>query len=196
VRALLRSGDAEVLKAFTDERERLVSPLLWFDAKPSAFDQFEQPLGVAREAKKPVAFSDPLWWAAVLRAQRVGEFAGGEERLAASAVQPLVVALVEIFAIGACAPQALDARAVARVAARADEVVDRQLERFAKRGKPLRLRRYEIRDRQAGSGRRLDVLERVLVSPTQEADALTAQPPDDGRASRTPRALGGADATR
>ncbi len=105
------------------------------------------------------------------------ELRRGEKRLAAGAVEPLVVALIEISAGNTRAPQALDARAVARVTARADEVVVGELERFAKCGKALCLRIHELRDRHARSGGRLDVLQRVLIRSAQQSDVLAAQPP-------------------
>ena len=111
----------------------------------------------------------------MLRAQPVHELAGREERLAAGAVEPLVVALVDVARRGARAPEALDARPVPRIDARADEVVVRERERVAQRGEPLRLRVHELRDGQTGLGGGLHVLQRVVVGAAEKPDVLAAQ---------------------
>lgn len=90
------------------------------------------------------------------------------EALAAGAVQALVVTLRRDPPVERRPARGAQRPAVARVAARAEKVVVRELERLAKRGKPVGLRRYELRDRQASYGRSLDVLQRVIVSPLRK----------------------------
>jgi hypothetical protein len=60
----------------------------------------------------------------VLGTASVGEVVGQDECLAARAVEALVVALVEIARLSAGPSQPLDAGTMARVGARADEVID------------------------------------------------------------------------
>src|SRR5258708_21416642 len=70
----------------------------------------------------------------MLRTQAIPQLGGLVELLAADAVQALVVLQVQITARRAGLPEPLHPGQVARIAAGADEVVERQRERLAQRG--------------------------------------------------------------
>ena len=144
VRALDRTRDAEVAQPAGDERQHLVAARARLDAQPPGLDRLAQRRLVARQAEEPVALAHRLGSDAVLRAAPVVQLVRGEERLAAAAVQPLVVALVEVAGVGAGVPQPLDAGPVARVGARADVVVVRDLQRPAERLEAVALARDEL----------------------------------------------------
>jgi len=67
----------------------------------------------------------------VLGTEASDELARIEERLAPFAVEPLVVAFVEVAARGARPPETLHPGTVARIDAGANEVIVGELERFA-----------------------------------------------------------------
>ena len=113
-----------------DEGEHLVSPLLGLDPKVAALDQLEQRIGVAGEAKEPVALGHLLGPAFVFGTEPRNQLVPVEERVAAGAVEALVITLVEVSALGARPPEALHSGAVARIDARPDEVVIRKLQRL------------------------------------------------------------------
>lgn len=93
---LARAGDAEVAEAVPDEHEHLVAPVLGLDPKAPVLDQIEQHVLVVRQPEEPVELDDYLGRLSVLGAAPAGEISGRDERLAARAVEALVVALVEI----------------------------------------------------------------------------------------------------
>src|SRR5207302_10071222 len=97
--------------------------MIRLDAKAAALDQIQQPVLVARQPEEPIALDDRLGRLAVLRTKAAGEIAEQDERLAARAVEALVVALVEIARFGAGLPEPLDAGAMAWVGARANIAV-------------------------------------------------------------------------
>src|SRR6266508_4331770 len=103
----------------------------------AAADQLVQPLLVAGEPEEPVLLGDQLRLDVVVWAAAAAKLHLGVELLAADAVQPLVVLAVEVAGGGARPPQPLDPGAVARVAAGADEVVERQRQRPAQRPERL-----------------------------------------------------------
>ena len=170
-----RDRDAEVREPAADEAQHLVAAVLGRDAEPAALDLGEQPVAVTREPEEPVALGDALRRPAVLGAEPVHELGGREERLAARAIQPLVVAFVEIARGGAGAPQPLDAGGMAPVDARPDEVVVRERQHVAERREALRLFPNEHLDRKTCRLGRHDVLQRIVVRAAQEANVLAAQ---------------------
>ena len=149
--------------------------MVGLDAQPAAFDHAEQRVLVAREPKEPVALGHLLGRLAVLATASVDEILSRDERLATGAVEALVIALVKVARLCACAPQALDAGAVARVGARANEVVGRELKRFGELCEPLRLLGHELGHGCAGRDRSIDILQRVVVGAAEEANVVAAE---------------------
>src|SRR5262245_11968120 len=176
LRTFPRARNADVVEPGLDEGQHFVPPVLGLDAQPTSLDQVEELVLIARQAEEPVALDDQLRRLVVLRAKAVMQVAGMDERLAARAVEPLVVALVEITACGTRGPKALDAGTVSRIGARADEVVSRQLQQGGEIDEPLRLLRDELRHRQTRGECGIDVLERIVVRAAQEAHVVATEP--------------------
>ena len=125
-------------------------PSVLNDAETTAPNEVEQRALVAREREEPVPLDDRLGRLAVLGTASVDELTGLDERLAARAVQPFVVALVEVAYRRAGVPEPLHAGTVAGVGARVDEVVVRELKRPGQIDEALSLLRDEVLHRQAG----------------------------------------------
>src|SRR6185312_1965083 len=125
VGALARPRDAEILQAAPDEAEYLVLACLRDDSQRIRGDQRLQLLGVAREAEEVVLLLHYLWRDVVNRAEAIYQLILAVEQLAADAVQPTIVALVDVAVARARLPQLVDAGHVARIGAGADEVVER-----------------------------------------------------------------------
>jgi hypothetical protein len=112
----------------------------------------------------------------VFRAAAFYELIGGDEGLAADAVQGPHSRARRGHRRGARAPQALDAGSVAAVDARADEVVVRERQWIAQRREPLGLGVHELGHREPGGHGGLDVLQRVVVGATEDPDVVAAEP--------------------
>ena len=136
---------AEVVEAVADEREHLVASHRRLDLEPARHDRLLDRVPVPRQPEEPVALHDPLGRSIVLRAAAVLEVAGDDERLAAGAVEALVVALVQVAARHARPPQRLDPDAVPPVDAGADERVVREVERAARAPRSGRFARRRTR---------------------------------------------------
>ena len=93
---------------------------------------------IAGQPEEPVLLPYPLRLRAVLGACSAGQLGRLVELLAAHAVQALVVLPVEIAASRASPPESLHSGPVPRIAAGADEIVERQRKRLAQ---PLEGRR-------------------------------------------------------
>lgn len=131
------AGDGEIVQTARDQGQDLVAAGGGFDAQGAVGDQLVQPAGVAGQPEEPVLLRHELRLGAVLGAAPVDQFGLGVELLAADAVQAFVVLAVQVSRRRAPAPQPFDADAVARVAAGADEVVERQRERAPQGGERL-----------------------------------------------------------
>jgi hypothetical protein len=83
---------------------------------------------------------------------------------------------VQVATGGAGPPQALDSRPVPRVAARADQVIDRQAQRLRQARERGSTRVDELLHANPGGFRGEHVLERVLVGPGLEPDLLAGAP--------------------
>src|SRR5207302_301479 len=115
---------------------------------------------------------DPLGRRAVFGAAPVDLLGCVVELLAAYAVVALVVAPVEVAPVEGRPPDALDRRWVPGVGAGADEVVEGEIERPCE---GLKARRVAVNEVPRGFAGRLsskDVLQRVVVSPTEETDPI------------------------
>ena len=170
--ALAGARHADVVEPAPQHGEHLVAPRLGLHAQHAGLDGGQERLPVAREAEEPVALGDVLQGRGVLGAAAVDELVPAEERLAARAVAALVVALVQVAGGRAGVPQPLDAGAMARVDAGADEGVVRQLERLAQ---GLEAGGARVDERRHGLPRCLGgqhVLERVVVGAAEVAHRL------------------------
>src|SRR5712664_355230 len=134
-----RPGHAEVIQPAGDETEHLVPAGGGLDPQLAGVDQALQPAGVPGQPEEPVLLPYLLRPGAVLGAQAARQLGRLVELLAAHAVQARVVLLVQIAAGRAGPPEPFHARPVPGVAAGADEVVKRQRERLAQRGKGRRV---------------------------------------------------------
>ncbi len=105
------------------------------------------------------------------------ELVGVEERLTPDAVRALVFLLVQVAPLGARPPQALDTGSVARIAARADHVVELDRERAEQIDELVAVGAHEVGDRHAGRLGRSDVLQRVVVGAGEGADLVAASSP-------------------
>ena len=170
------AGHADVAHRSGEEAQHLVAPRFGLDAQPTARDQLDEPVAVARQAEEPVLLLDPDERNIVLRAIPVGERVGVVERLTSGAVPPDVLAAIEIAGVPAPSPDLLDRGPVARVGAGAYEVVVGDAERVAERPEPTRVVGHERFDRLARGHRGLHVLGRVLVGAGQEAHGSAPGP--------------------
>ena len=112
----------------------------------------------------------------MVRAAPGGQLRRRVELLAADAVQALVVPAVQVAAGRAGPPQAFHARPVPRVAAGADDVVDRQAQRPGQAGERGGVRVDELLDANPGGKRGEHVLERVVIGTGLEPDPLATAP--------------------
>ena len=146
----------------------------------SGADELIEVVLVGGQPEEPVLLDDPLERGAVLRTTPVDGVGRFVELLAADAVVAGVLPLVEVPVGGARQPQPLDGGTVARVGARADEVVEREVERAGERLEPGGVGVDELRRRDA---RRLGgehVLQRVVVGAAEEADVVAGEPAGAG----------------
>ncbi len=140
-------------------------------------DQVEQRVAVARQPEEVVLLFHHVGPGQVLGTQALGRKLGGRvELLAADAVQAAIRLAVDIVVRRAGLPQLLRPSGVARVGARADELVVRQVQQ---RLQALEHRRVPLdkfpRGDAFGLGG-LHVLQGILVAARQEVDVLAALP--------------------
>src|SRR5262249_17823391 len=120
----------EVLKPALDEAENLVAPGRGLDPEPAGADKPVELVGVPGQAEEPVPPRSPLRLGHGFWAPAAPQFGRLVELLAADAVQALVVLQVQVAARRARAPEPFHSGPVSRIAAGADEVVERQRERL------------------------------------------------------------------
>jgi len=111
----------------------------------------------------------------MVRAQAVHELGRPVELLAANAVLTLVPLQVEVTARGAGLPEPFDPGPVTRIAAGADEIIERQRQRLAQRGERGRV---AVDQGSRANAFRLGgqhVLERVVVGAGLEAHLVAGQ---------------------
>ena len=174
--AAVRPRHGEVVQPTIDQRQNLVPPRRRFDAQPTTADQIPELRGVAREPKEPVLLGHDLRLGPVLGASPGGQVLGCVELLAPNAIKPGVVLAIQVPARIAQLPQPLDATAVPRIAARANEVVKGQIERPPQRRERLGIAIDELLHRHALRLSRQHVLQRVVIRPRQRTNLLAPLP--------------------
>ncbi len=142
------------------------------DPEPARADQVVQLAGVPGQPEEPVLLRDQLRLCPVFRAAAAWQVGGPVELLAADAVPPLVVPQVEVPAGRAGTPEPLHAGPVPRVAAGADEVVERQGKRLAQRGERGGVAVDQRRGRDPFRRGGQHVLERVVVGAGLQPDLV------------------------
>ena len=164
--------DAHVAQPVAQPGQYLRATRARLDAERPVLDRCAQSLRVTREPEEPVLLDDRLDRRAVLRAAARGELVGREELLAARTEVPRVAAAVEVAGARARAPDPLDRGAMARVRARAHEVVDLELERLGQPPVLVRARRDPGLRRRPVGLRSGHVLQRVLVGAGDQSDRV------------------------
>ena len=138
---------------------------------------------MAGQAEEPVLLGHAVQPGEVLGAAAVDSLVGGVEALAPHAVVTLVGPPVQVAGLGAAPPQPLDRRCVARVGARAHEVVEGDVERRGEGGEARRMLGDVLGRRHPRSVGGEHVLEGVVVGASEEADLVAGGPAGAGETS-------------